>query len=221
MMSTFSDYYNQKIKDYNYKIKIASCDFTDENKMCIEKALQKYDLKGKITYKKTPLQENPMDFPQLKNVEVHIADITTSYPASPEALRTYLSNESGINLACIAVYNKNDPRLQDQEDYLARKAPEFKDEYEPMLGKDYDKEDNSHLYGEKYNTKFLKDLEDARKERGNNTVINPLSPEQKIDGETVTGPEKGAQGKDTVLSRVDVQRYSPNKKVTLFSRNEE
>lgn len=220
-MSSFADYYNQKIKEYNYKLKIASCDFTDDHKMCIEKSLQKYDLKGKIAYKKTPLQENPMDFPNLRNVEVYIADITTEYPASPEALRTYLANQSGINVACIAVYNKADPRLQDQEDYLYRKSPEFKDNYEPALGSDYEREDNSHMYGDKYNTKFLKDLEQNRKEREYNTVTNSLIPAQKTDGSTVTGPEKGAQGKDTVLTKMEVQRYSPNKKVTLFSRNEE
>lgn len=220
-MNNFADYYNQKKKDYQYKVKVALCDFSEDQKECIEASLQKYDISGKITYKKTPIQESPLDFPSLSNVEVHIAEITLQYPASPETLRQYLADASGINLSCIAVYTLNDPRLQDQEDYLHRKTPEFKDGYVPALGSDYEADDNSHLYGDKRNMELLKDLEKARKARPDNTVINALSQKQKTDGSTAAGNETGAQGTNTPLTKVDIERFTPNKKVTLFSKNKD
>lgn len=220
-MNNFSDYYNLNKKDYEYKMKIAYCDFSEDDQKTIESALQKYDLKGNITYKKTPLQENPMDFPNINNVEVHIADFTVLYPASPEALRGYLSDATGINSALIAIYRKGDPRLQDQEDYLFRKSSEFTDDYEPALGSDYSDEDNSAMYGDKYNVEFLKTLQDQRNERKNNIRTNTLIPDEKRDTESHAKPQDNLINGNGVLTNVKVDRVSPNKKVTLFSKGNE
>lgn len=220
-MNSFSDYYNLSKKDYEYKLKIACCEFSEDHKARIKDALQKYDLKGDITYKKTPLQENPMDFPNLNNVEVYIADLVVLYPASPETLRGYLADVTGINSACIAVYRKGDPRLQDQEDYLHRSSSEFKDNYEPALGSDYSSEDNSNLYGDKYNVDFLKSLSDQKSKRAKNTVTNTLIPDQKSDTISHSKPQDQSSNDTSPLTNVEIKRATPVKKVTLFSKGNE
>lgn len=217
-MSTFADYYDLNKKDYEYKLKIAECDFSEVHKEKVRTALQKYDLQGSISYKKTPLQENPMDFPNLNNVEVYIADVVLLYPASPEALRGYLSDVTGINSACIAVYRKGDPRLADQEDYLYRKSPEFKDDYQPALGSDYGVEDNSAMYGDKYNVEFLKGLESERKNRKDNTVDSQINPSKKEDKSSISKPQDNTEQKNSILTNMGVERVENTKKSTLFSK---
>ena len=180
--SEFATYVAEVKKEYKYMLKFALNEMPDSFIDAIEEGLKKYDLKAASPFKKTPIQESPLDFPNVRNTSVYICDITLNYPGSLDFLRTYLSNVTGISQQQIAVYSSEDPRKIETDLYLDRRSPEFKEKYKTALGNDYpDDVDQSDFVGPEYNIKFLQELEKVRKERKNNKVINSLNPEETID----------------------------------------
>jgi hypothetical protein len=109
------------------------------------------------------------------------------YPGSLDFLRTYICNCVGISPALLAVYSDNDPRQIETDLYLDRNSEEYKKKYKTRLGSDYEEVEGAaeETYGEKYNTSFLKELQQVRKEREVVTVENPLSPAAKTDHSTL------------------------------------
>jgi hypothetical protein len=160
---------------------------TDSMIDSLEASLKKYDLKKASSFRKTPIQESPLDFPNIKNTPVFICDLTLGYPGSLDFLRTYLCNSMGISPAQLAVYSENDPRQIETDLYLDRNSPEYKAKYKTRLGSDYEEVPGAEAeaYGEKYNTGFLQELEKVRKERVLTTVNNPLSPNETTDHSTL------------------------------------
>lgn len=213
----FADYYNLNKKKYEFRIKIAGWDLSEDVKQGISNHLKKYELEGNVEFKKTPLQENPMDFPNIKNVEVYITDIVTNYPITPDILKTDIANTTGICAANIAVYTKKDPRLADQDLYVQRTSPEFKDNYVAKLGSEYEAPEKVK-YGQEQIDDLMAVVKKDISDRKDNTVTNKLIPKQVTDGATVSGPEQGQPGKDGVLTKVQVSKHSPVKKVTMFSK---
>ncbi len=76
-MSTFGQYLTESAKQYDYKIKVAG-EISDDFGTRMEQALAKYEVAKLSAGKKTPIQEHPLDFPMLKNQEVHIFELTTN-----------------------------------------------------------------------------------------------------------------------------------------------
>lgn len=174
--------------EYKYVLKFAVNEMTDEMIDRLEESLKKYDLKKASSFRKTPIQESPLDFPNIKNTAVFICDLTLGYPGSLDFLRTYICNNMGISPAQLAVYSENDPRQIETDLYIDRNSPEYKKLYKSRLGNDYTDTDDVVLhaaYGEEYNIGFLQELEKVRKEREKTVVDNPLSPAETIDHSTL------------------------------------
>ena len=182
---SFATYVAEVKTEYKYVLKFAVNEMTDEMIDKMEAGLAKYDLKSASAFRKTPIQESPLDFPNVKNTPVFICDMALGYPSSLDFLRTYICNCVGISPAMLAVYSENDPRQIETDLYIDRNSPEFKSKYKTMLGSDYE-EEPQEPYGEKYNTSFLKELEQVRKDRKVVTVENPLSPAATTDHSTLT-----------------------------------
>jgi hypothetical protein len=184
---TFSGYVAETKTEYKYVLKFAVNEMTDSMIDSLEASLKKYDLKKASSFRKTPIQESPLDFPNIKNTPVFICDLTLGYPGSLDFLRTYLCNSMGISPAQLAVYSENDPRQIETDLYLDRNSPEYKAKYKTRLGSDYEEVPGAEAeaYGEKYNTGFLQELEKVRKERVLTTVNNPLSPNETTDHSTL------------------------------------
>ncbi len=182
---SFSTYVAEVKSDYNYIIKFAIDDMTDAMVDKLERALSKYELKTASEFKKTPIQINPLDFPNVKNLPVFISDISLGYPASIDFLRTYISNSLGLSPANVVVYTRDDPRKLETELYVERTSPEYKEKYEPKLGSDYTDTDRSEMYGKEYNTEFLKELQKVAAERKYTKVYNSLSTEETEDHSTL------------------------------------
>lgn len=219
-MKSFSDYYDSNKKEYKYTLKIASCDLDETQKEKIKSCLEKYNLSTDITYKKTPLQENPLDFPNIKHTEVHIADFTIAYPMTSDTLRKEIGEYSSINECCVVVYTENDPRKAVTADFVYRNSPEFKEDYVPAVGSE-EQWEAEPKYGEEYNKEFLDTLNKKAKDRKVTVVTNTLIPPAKTDGSTVTGNETGKQNTTAVLNAANIpkkytERKGPN---TLFSKN--
>jgi len=181
---SFTSYVAETKTDYNYVLKFAVQEMSDEMIDMLESCLKKYELVKASAFRKTPIQESPLDFPNIKNTPVFTCDLTMGYPASLDFLRTFLCNNMGISPAQLAVYSDNDPRQIETDLYLDRNSPEFKKKYKTSLGSDYE-ETETVPYGEKYNTSFLQELEKVSKERSVTTVVNPLSPLEKTDHSTL------------------------------------
>lgn len=183
---SFASYVAENKKEYKYVLKFAVYDMPDSMVDILEACLTKYELKEASAFRKTPIQESPLDFPNVKNMPVFICDLTLGYPASLDFLRTYICNNMGISPAQVAVYSENDPRQIETDLFLERSAAEFKDGYKTKLGSDYEETGDKDMYGEKYNVSFLKELDKVRKERQSVFVENPLSPKETIDHSTLS-----------------------------------
>jgi len=184
---SFATYVAEVKTEYKYVLKFAVHEMTDVMIDQLEAGLAKYDLKSASSFRKTPIQESPLDFPNVKNTPVFICDLSLGYPGSLDFLRTYVCNCMGISPANLAVYSENDPRQIETDLYLDRNSEEYRKKYKTRLGSDYEEtpDADKEAYGEKYNTSFLKELEAVRKEREVVTVENPLSPSQTIDHTTL------------------------------------
>ena len=171
---SFVRYVAEIKSEYNYVLKFAVHDMTDKMIDSLESCLKKYELITASSFRKTPIQESPLDFPNVKNTEVYICDISLGYPASLDFLRTYICNTLCISPLLLAVYSECDPRQIETDLYVDRTSPEYKAKYKARLGADYETED-APKYGAEYNIGFLQELEKVREEREITIAENPLS----------------------------------------------
>ena len=126
----------------------------------METALKKYGLSSLKKGKKTPIQERPLDFPQLKNMEVQYFEVDVSYPTTSAVLREYLGSVCSVDTGNIVVRSPNDP----QEEY--QEVPDTNTPYESMLNtEDMGGESAQGDVGESRVMELLKELEKVRKER--------------------------------------------------------
>ena len=128
--------------------------------------LDKWQLSGFKKAKKTPIQQLPLDFPQLKNVEVHIYEVTLDYPATQHELTEYISSELKVGRNHVVVKRPGEPTEEYQNIETPREGALLDDP-------NYKESPNAKFedfYGDKYNSGFVKELNDLlkleRKARG-------------------------------------------------------
>lgn len=157
-MRSFKELLTESKKTYEFKIGVAgSLPEGFEDRM--ETSLKKFNVSNMTSGKKTPIQERPLDFPQLQNMEVTYFEVAVEYPTTSQVLQEYVGKCCGIEQAYIIVRNANDPReeYQDMDD----SAP-----YEAMLTKeDMGGESAQDAVAGNRVMGLLKELETARKER--------------------------------------------------------
>jgi hypothetical protein len=162
-MKTFTQILTESKKTYEFKIGLAG-DMAEGFQDKLETALKKFDVISMSNGKKTPIQERPLDFPQLQNMEVTYYDAEVGYPTTPQVLQDYICKCCSCEQAHVMVRGANDPR----EEYQEPKADgpyESKLETEDMGGESaQDDVAGNRVMG------LLKELEVARKERN----IDPM-----------------------------------------------
>jgi phosphoketolase len=115
--------------------------------------------------KKTPIQEVPLDFPNLKNTAVTIFELKTSYPASVFEMHSYISNIMRLQPNQLVVRKPGEPTEQYQEEMKTKETSEFKSVLQDVEYKDAPKVKADEIYGDKANQSLLKELLKARKEK--------------------------------------------------------
>lgn len=157
-MRKFSDILTESKKTYNFIIRVAG-DLPEGCENSMKTSLEKFDLVSFSGPKRTPIQETPMDFPQLQNVEVHTFEAEVNYPTVGHILEQYLVNCCGIPHSHLNVRVPGEPiELEQQE-----KTEEV---YKPLIGEDdFGGESAQESVGENRVMDLLKELESARKER--------------------------------------------------------
>jgi hypothetical protein len=191
-MATLREYIEQLQQKHDIRIKIA-CEVSDEMMDKIERHLQKYDVQKVNAPNKTILQSRPLDFPNMDMAEVYIIDFTCQLPVSTEMLHQELARLLNMQEGLIVVRNANVPReVEAEHDEEAEKLKKKPEKLEAKLGTDYSKDEAAEqkadeLYGDKFNTSFLKELkkisDTRRKELGQKKVTDPDIP--------ATAPEIG------------------------------
>lgn len=157
-MKSLKDYLVESKKTYAFKIGIAG-ELPKETNEHLKHALEKFSVAKLSSGKKTPIQEQPLDFPNLQNMEVTYWDVEVNYPTTESVLQEYLSNFCRVPRGHVIVRNPNSPvELQ--------KETKDSETYDTLLT-------NSNLGGESAQSSvgnnrvmdLLKELETARKER--------------------------------------------------------
>jgi hypothetical protein len=160
-MKTLKEYLAESKKVYNFKIKVAG-DLPESFQEDLKQSLDRCKVVKLEKLKTTPVQALPMDFPTLKNVEVHMFEVICEYPiTAPEIINDVKA--LGINEACFRVRGSGEPGEVEQitrnevlnPDGLLNDS-QYK-ESTNVKHKDY--------FGDDFNKAFLKDLEKSAKQR--------------------------------------------------------
>jgi hypothetical protein len=176
-MKNYKEYLSESKKQYDFKIKIAG-DVTNEQETALRQVLGKFltaDSAANLKKHKTPIQALPLDFPQVKNCEVHIYEVTLDYPTTPFELTEYISNELKINKGHLVVRRPGEPGEEYQTPQESREGALLDDP-------DYKEAGNAKFedyYGDKYNTGFVKELNSLLKMQ--RAARNEVIPEAKSD----------------------------------------
>jgi len=160
MAGAFKKYLAEAAKQYDFIIKVAGG--LDENfEDSLEVALKKFDVANLSAGKKTPIQNVPLDFPDLTNTEVTVFETTLNYPTTQQELRAYLADA-----------------LNTQQDFIRVRKPG-----EPY--EEYQKETEDKPYESKLMDGEYKDAESVNKddlvvtEKGKETFLQQLAKEAK------------------------------------------
>lgn len=196
MTKTFKNYLAESARQYDFRIKIAG-EVTPCQESALESLLSKFQVANFKKSGKTPIQDLPLDFPKIKNAEVNIYEVTLEYPSTQWELQEYISTNLGITKDALVVRKPGEPLEEYQQVATAGNL-------EPLLtDPDYKEAENAsfdEFYGDKYNSGFVKELNDIlklqRKERG----------EEIPSDTTVKYNTDSAEGKTSVLKQAEDPR---------------
>ena len=167
-MKSFKEHLTESKKKYDFRIKIAG-EMTTEQEDSMKRLLGRFTVDNTLSgfkKSKTPIQALPLDFPQVKNCEVNIYEVVLDYPTTQFELTEYLAAELGVNKQHLVVRSPNEPTEEYQNVQPKREGALLTDP-------DYKEAPNAKMedyYGDKYNSGFVKELNDIlklqRRERG-------------------------------------------------------
>ena len=167
-MKSFKEHLTESKKKYDFRIKIAG-EMTPEQEDTMKSLLSRFttgNAPAGFKKSKTPIQALPLDFPQIKNCEVNIYEVVLDYPTTQFELTEYLSSGLGVGKQHLVVRSPMEPTEEYQNIQPKREGALLADP-------DYKEAPNAQMedyYGDKYNSGFVKELNDIlklqRKERG-------------------------------------------------------
>jgi hypothetical protein len=156
-MRTFKEYLTENKKTYPFRIKVAG--ELPEGFVKRVKEYLGYCKPALVEKSKTPIQSQPLDFPELSNVEVHVFEVVCEYPTTTPQIVERLKHL--VPETHLRVRNGSDPAEAEHAGFETEatgesvlEEPEYDDK---VKGKDY--------FGDEFNKGFLKDLQKAAKER--------------------------------------------------------
>ena len=188
-MKTLKEYLTESKKVYSFKIKIA-CDLPEGFEANFKKALEKYSVCRFEKTKTTPVQESPMDFPEVKNASVTMFEVDLDYPIISPEIVNMLTADLGCQEEHVRVRGANEPDYE--EAVKATDEPSGK----ALLDQPYEKgEKFKNYFGDAYNKSFLKDLEKASKQRKKD-----LGQKDVKAGAKDAGPDYGSKSSSPVGS---------------------
>lgn len=166
-MKNFKEYLSESYtaKKHDFRVKVAG-EFTTEQEAKLKTMMDRFQVDKFKKVGTTPIQTLPLDFPHVKNCEVHIYEVTVDYPTTQQELSEYLTQGLLVSKQNLVVRRPGEP----SEEY---QTPVEKREGALLNIPDYKEAENANFedyYGSKYNSGFVKELNDIlklqRKARG-------------------------------------------------------
>ena len=166
-MKNFKDHLQESVlaKKYEFRVKVAG-DFTTEQEAKLQTMLDRFKVGAFKKVGTTPIQSLPLDFPQVKNCEVSIYEVSLDYPTTQQELTEYLTQGLSVSKQNLVVRRPGEPSEEYQHEEPKRDGallndPDYKEAGSPKF---------EEYYGTEYNKSFVKELNDLlkleRKARG-------------------------------------------------------
>ena len=176
-MKTFRELLAESTKTYAVRVKIAG-DLPEAFEKKFKDYMTKYEV---VEFKKvgsTPVQEHPHEFPRIKNKEVAIFDVETSYPMSFPQLEGVLAEQFGLSLDHVKVKHPAD---------VTEIMPDDEGEYESkLMDNEYkDSPKTEPTFGDEYNMSLFKELMKDRSEQSATQEAGKLISMGDEQGETL------------------------------------
>ena len=202
-MKSFYEYLSSVKREYNYKLKLAV--LVDDAVMDrIEKVLKRYDAIDISKPKKSILQHNRIDFPNLGPVETWTIKITTDRPLVAQSLTNDLKAELNISETFIRVRGENEPvAVEDRfaEEMATVEEMTADSEVATLLGNDEVIEDLDPSYGDDYNQSLLNYLaqiqanraDEMDKASGHKSMFGWLNDQTAVEDGSFNANQKGVR----------------------------
>jgi len=159
-MKSIQEFLTESHKTYPWKIGIAG-DMPEGCEASLRQCMEKWTVASFTKTKKTPIQNRPLDFPQLENIDVQYYDTEVRYPTTRDAVQEYIAQCCDVPASHIIVRHPDEPQEQYQEE-------KEDTEYVTLLTQEeMGGESAQEEVGEPRIMGLLKELETARKENSN------------------------------------------------------
>jgi hypothetical protein len=155
-MKSFKEYLTESKKVYEFKVKIAG-DHPSDAVSQIKSALAEFHVGSVSSGRSTPIQERQSEFPEHKNTQMTVYDVTTNYPATSLQIRDRVASGLGISHNHVKVKNlaeELEHEINHEHDERTGKA---------LVGTMQEPSDHSHLVNEKHKFDLLKELNKNKK----------------------------------------------------------
>jgi hypothetical protein len=152
-MKSFTEYLTESKKTYAFKLKFAG-DLEEGFSDKLKSAMDRFAVATMSSGKRTPVQEVPLDFPELKNTNVTVFEVEVHYPTTPQVLENYLSQVCGVTQSTVRVRTANEP----SEIYQAAMLEKESDSTALLNQDDLGGASARDSVNEKHISSFLKDL---------------------------------------------------------------
>lgn len=161
-MKTFKEYLTESKKSYSFRVKVAG-QLPEKFQEGLKTRLGRCGVMKVEKLSSTPIQESPLDFPLLKNMEVTVFEVSCEYPVTTPEISEDIKC-MGIDESCFRVRGSDEPSEQEQSLATDESSGEaLLDESD--LDKGNAKIKHKDYFGADFNKGFLKDLEKASKTR--------------------------------------------------------
>jgi hypothetical protein len=158
-MKPFTEYLAESKKIYNFKVKVAG-ELPEAFQENLKTALDRCKCIKLEKITTTPIQALPLDFPTMKNCEVHVFEVICEYPiTSPEITNDVKA--LGLDEARFRVRGSSEPTEADQ--VLLDNEPSGESLLLDSNYKEYTDVKHKDYFGDDFNKGFLKDLEKTSK----------------------------------------------------------
>lgn len=105
-MKPFTQYLYHTQKVYEFRIKLAEIELSEDNMARIRNALGAYGIESMGKPKRLPIQEHP-DFPKMGPCQCHIIDVCLKYPTTTEQLAHIVAERALFEQGRVCVYTKD------------------------------------------------------------------------------------------------------------------
>jgi hypothetical protein len=107
-MKTFLKYLSEVQKVYEFKVKVANIDPKDHLDN-LKATLAAYAVESISAPKRLPIMENNIDFPAMKNCEIHVFEVALKYPVTANQLRALIAERLETAISQVFVTPSNHP----------------------------------------------------------------------------------------------------------------